>query len=40
MAPNKGGVTQVVDQSGKETKLAKFSANNGGEIEFFTNVQR
>ena len=40
MAPKKGGVTQVIDQTGKETKLAQFSPDNGGEIEFYTNVAR
>ena len=40
MAPTKGGVTQVIDQTGKETNLAQFSPYNGGEVEFFTNVQR
>ena len=40
MAPKKGGVTQIIDQTGKETKLAQFSAENGGEIDFYTNVAR
>ena len=40
MMPSKGGTTQVIDQTGKETQLGKFSPNNGGEVEFFTNVQR
>ena len=40
MAPSKGGVTRVIDQTGKETRLAGFSPENGGEIMFETNVPR
>ena len=40
MAPSKGGVTLVIDQTGKETNLGKFSPENGGEVMFETNVPR
>ena len=40
MAPERGGTTLVIDQRGKETDLAKFYPEDGGQIEFYSNVAR
>ena len=40
MAPDQGGYTIVIDQKGNVTDLAQFSPDEGGKIDFYSNVVR